>query len=44
MAFTAPTGTTPLADRCVSGCVNLPTDEAQWFYNFAEVGTPVRVI
>ncbi len=26
------------------GCVNLPTDEAQWFYNFAEVGTPVRVI
>jgi lipoprotein-anchoring transpeptidase ErfK/SrfK len=26
------------------GCVNLPTDEAQWFFNFAEVGTPVRVI
>jgi lipoprotein-anchoring transpeptidase ErfK/SrfK len=26
------------------GCVNLPTDQAQWFYNWAEVGTPVRVI
>ncbi len=26
------------------GCVNLPTDEAQWFFSFAEVGTPVRVI
>jgi lipoprotein-anchoring transpeptidase ErfK/SrfK len=26
------------------GCVNLPTDEAQWFFNWAEVGTPVRVI
>lgn len=26
------------------GCVNLPTDEAEWFFNFASVGTPVRVI
>jgi lipoprotein-anchoring transpeptidase ErfK/SrfK len=26
------------------GCVNLPTDEAQRFFNFASVGTPVRVI
>lgn len=26
------------------GCVNLPTPEAQWFYNWADVGTPVRVI
>lgn len=26
------------------GCVNLPTSEAQWFFNWAEVGTPVRVI
>lgn len=26
------------------GCVNLPTNEAQWFFNFAEVGTPVRVV
>lgn len=26
------------------GCVNLPTDEAQWFFNFASVGTPVRVV
>jgi lipoprotein-anchoring transpeptidase ErfK/SrfK len=26
------------------GCVNLPTEEAQWFFNFAEVGTPVKVI
>ena len=26
------------------GCVNLPTPEAQWFYNWASVGTPVRVI
>jgi LysM repeat protein len=25
------------------GCVNLPTPEAEWFYNFAEVGTPVHV-
>lgn len=26
------------------GCVNLPTNEAEWFFNFASVGTPVRVI
>jgi lipoprotein-anchoring transpeptidase ErfK/SrfK len=26
------------------GCVNLPVDEAEWFYNFASVGTPVRVV
>lgn len=26
------------------GCVNLPTPEAEWFFNWAEVGTPVRVI
>jgi lipoprotein-anchoring transpeptidase ErfK/SrfK len=26
------------------GCVNLPTPEAQWFFNWASVGTPVRVI
>lgn len=25
------------------GCVNLPTPEAQWFFNWAEVGTPVKV-
>ncbi|NDJ62937.1 MAG: LysM peptidoglycan-binding domain-containing protein [Chloroflexi bacterium] len=25
------------------GCVNLPTPEAEWFYRFAEVGTPVLV-
>ncbi|NLX10220.1 MAG: LysM peptidoglycan-binding domain-containing protein [Chloroflexi bacterium] len=25
------------------GCVNLPTPEAEWFYNWAEMGTPVRV-
>lgn len=25
------------------GCVNLPNNEALWFYNFAEMGTPVRV-
>lgn len=25
------------------GCVNLPTPEAEWFYNFTEVGTPVHV-
>jgi LysM repeat protein len=25
------------------GCVNLPTPEAEWFFNFAEVGTPVHV-
>ncbi|HVU10364.1 MAG TPA: L,D-transpeptidase family protein [Phototrophicaceae bacterium] len=26
------------------GCVNLPTDEAEWFFNWASVGTPVRVV
>ncbi len=26
------------------GCVNLPTPEAEWFFNWADVGTPVRVI
>lgn len=26
------------------GCVNLPVDEAEWFFNWAEVGTPVRVV
>ncbi len=25
------------------GCVNLPTPEAEWFYNWADVGTPVFV-
>lgn len=25
------------------GCVNLPTAEAEWFYQWAEVGTPVLV-
>ena len=26
------------------GCVNMPTPEAQWFYeNFVEIGTPVHV-
>jgi lipoprotein-anchoring transpeptidase ErfK/SrfK len=26
------------------GCVNLPTDEARWFFEWAEVNTPVRVL
>jgi lipoprotein-anchoring transpeptidase ErfK/SrfK len=26
------------------GCVNLPVHEAQWFFEFASVGTPVRVV
>lgn len=26
------------------GCVNLPVNEAKWFFDFAEVGTMVRVI
>lgn len=26
------------------GCVNLPVEEAEWFFNWAEVGTLVRVI
>ncbi|MDX1991962.1 MAG: L,D-transpeptidase family protein [bacterium] len=26
------------------GCVNLPVDEAEWFFNWASVGTTVRVI
>lgn len=25
------------------GCVNLPNEEALWFYEFAPIGTPVRV-
>ena len=25
------------------GCVNLPNEDAQWFYEFASVGTPVHV-
>ena len=25
------------------GCVNLPTSEAEWFYGFTEIGTPVHV-
>lgn len=25
------------------GCVNLPTPEAEWFYNWADYGTPVTV-
>src|SRR5690606_8742774 len=25
------------------GCVNLPTPEAEWFFHFADIGTPVRV-
>ncbi|NLX08357.1 MAG: L,D-transpeptidase family protein [Chloroflexi bacterium] len=26
------------------GCVNLPTHEARWFYEWAEIGTPVEVL
>lgn len=26
------------------GCVNLPPEQAKWFFDWAEVGTPVRVI
>jgi lipoprotein-anchoring transpeptidase ErfK/SrfK len=26
------------------GCVNLPVGEAKWFFDWAQVGTPVRVI
>ena len=26
------------------GCVNLPPEEAQWFYEFADMGTLVRVV
>lgn len=25
------------------GCVNMPTDQAEWFFRWAEVGTPVHV-
>ncbi len=25
------------------GCVNLPTPEAEWYFNWAEIGTPVHV-
>jgi lipoprotein-anchoring transpeptidase ErfK/SrfK len=30
--------------RMSHGCVNLPIDQAEWFFNFASVGTPVRVV
>lgn len=26
------------------GCVNLPTPEAEWFYNWTDIGTPVYVM
>ena len=26
------------------GCVNLPVSESQWFFNWAQVGTPVRIV
>jgi LysM repeat protein len=26
------------------GCVNMPTPEAEWFYNWTDIGTPVRVV
>jgi lipoprotein-anchoring transpeptidase ErfK/SrfK len=26
------------------GCVNMTNADAEWFFNFAEVGTPVTVI
>jgi lipoprotein-anchoring transpeptidase ErfK/SrfK len=26
------------------GCVNLPTEQAKWFFDWADVGTPVRVL
>lgn len=29
--------------RASSGCVNLPVDEAEWYYHFADIGTPVIV-
>ncbi len=29
--------------RMSHGCVNLPTDQAEWFFRWAEVGTPVHV-
>lgn len=30
--------------RMSHGCVNLPTEEAKWFFHWASVGTPVRVV
>lgn len=32
---------TNFGTRMSHGCVNLPTDEAKWFYDWAEVGTTV---
>lgn len=30
--------------RASSGCINLPVDEAAWFYEFASIGTPVIIV
>jgi LysM repeat protein len=30
--------------RMSHGCVNLPTPEAEWLYNFADIGTPVTIL
>lgn len=30
-------------ERVSSGCVNLPVDEAAWYYAFAEIGTQVVI-
>jgi lipoprotein-anchoring transpeptidase ErfK/SrfK len=26
------------------GCINMPTDEAQWAFNWATMGTPVIIV
>lgn len=30
--------------RASSGCINLPVEEAAWFYQFASIGTPVIIV
>jgi LysM repeat protein len=30
--------------RMSHGCINLPTPEAEWLYNFADIGTPVTIL
>ena len=43
MPFTAPGGIKTFGQRRSKGCVNMTNYDAQWFYEFASLGTPVHV-